>query len=100
MALIAIAKKHTLSHPKAKAAAEKVAVDLNKRFDLDYAWKGDHIEFKRPGLTGALHVGKDDGAPRLRARLHAVAAQADDRSGSAQAVRQVLRQGEVRAQVQ
>ena len=59
MSLIAIAKKHSLSHPKAKAAAEKIAVDLNKRFDLDYAWKGDDIEFKRSGLTGALHVGKD-----------------------------------------
>ena len=59
MALIAIAKKHALSHPKAKAAAEKIAVDLNKRFDLDYSWKGDDIEFKRSGLSGALHVGKD-----------------------------------------
>ena len=59
MALIAIAKRHTLSHQKAKAAAEKVAVDLNERFDLEYAWKGDHIEFKRPGLAGALHIGKE-----------------------------------------
>lgn len=59
MALIAIAKKHSLSHPKAKAAAEKIAVDLNKRFDLDYAWKGDNIEFTRTGLKGALHVGKE-----------------------------------------
>ena len=59
MALIAIAKKHALSHQKAKAAAEKIAVDLNKRFDLDYAWKGNDIEFRRSGLTGALHVGKE-----------------------------------------
>jgi putative polyhydroxyalkanoate system protein len=67
MALIAIAKKHSLSHPKAKAAAEKVALDLNKRFELEYEWKGDHIEFNRPGLTGALHVGKD--AVRLDCQL-------------------------------
>jgi putative polyhydroxyalkanoate system protein len=67
MALIAIAKKHSLSHPKAKAAAEKVAVDLNKRFELEYKWKGDDIEFNRPGLTGALHVGKD--AVRLDCQL-------------------------------
>jgi putative polyhydroxyalkanoate system protein len=59
MAHIAIAKKHALTHPKARAAAEKIAVDLNKRFDLDYAWKGDDIRFKRSGLTGALHVGKE-----------------------------------------
>jgi len=67
MALITIAKKHTLSHPKAKAAAEKVAVDLHERFDLEYAWKGDRIEFNRPGLSGALHVAKD--AVRLDCEL-------------------------------
>ena len=59
MALIAIAKKHSLTQPKARAAAEKIAVDLNKRFDLDYAWKGDDIQFSRTGLKGALHVGKE-----------------------------------------
>jgi putative polyhydroxyalkanoate system protein len=67
MAVIAIAKKHRLSHRKAKEAAEKVADDLNERFDLEYAWKGNHIEFRRPGLTGALHVGKD--AVRLDCEL-------------------------------
>jgi putative polyhydroxyalkanoate system protein len=59
MAVIAIAKKHHLSHKKAREAAEKVAKDLNARFDLEYAWKGDDIEFRRPGLSGALHVAKD-----------------------------------------
>jgi putative polyhydroxyalkanoate system protein len=67
MALIAIEKKHSLSHPKAKAAAEKVAADLRERFDLEYAWKGDHIVFNRPGLTGALHVDKK--AVRLDCQL-------------------------------
>ena len=60
MAHIAIDKEHHLSHKKAKEAAEKVAVDLKKRFELDYRWKGDAIEFERPGLEGKLHVGKDD----------------------------------------
>ena len=59
MAQIAIAKKHSLGHAKAKAAAEKIAVDLHERFDLHYAWKGDHIEFRRAGLSGALHIGKE-----------------------------------------
>ena len=67
MALIAIEKKHSLSHQKARTAAVKVAKDLNARFDLEYEWEGDHIEFKRPGLTGALHVGKD--AVRLDCQL-------------------------------
>ena len=67
MAVIAIEKKHTLSHKKAKESAGKVADDLNARFDLEYTWKGDEIEFRRPGLTGALHVGKE--AVRLDCEL-------------------------------
>jgi len=60
MARIAIEKEHHLSHKKAKEAAEKVAVDLKRRFELDYRWNGDAIEFERPGLEGTLLVGKDD----------------------------------------
>jgi len=67
MSLIAIEKGHHLSHKKAKEAAEKVAEDLHARFDLEYRWKGDAIEFRRPGLTGALHVGKGD--VRLKCEL-------------------------------
>ena len=59
MATISIARKHALSHKKAKAAAEKVAQDLNKRFDLDYEWNGERIEFERSGVSGHLSVGKD-----------------------------------------
>jgi putative polyhydroxyalkanoate system protein len=60
MATIAIAKKHSLSHKKAKEAAQKVAEDLNARFDLGYSWNGDCIHFSRPGLTGQLHILKDE----------------------------------------
>jgi putative polyhydroxyalkanoate system protein len=67
MAAINIEKKHALSHKKAKECAEKVANDLNARFALDYAWKGDRIEFSRPGLSGALRVGKN--AVRLDCEL-------------------------------
>src|SRR6266581_968159 len=58
MATIAIAKKHDLSHAKAKEAAQKIADDLAQRFDLNCEWKGDHIEFERAGVSGELHVGK------------------------------------------
>ncbi len=67
MATISIGKKHHLSHKKAKGVAEKIAKDLNKRFDLDYAWAGDHVEFERPGLSGRMHVGKEE--IRLDVRL-------------------------------
>jgi len=60
MPSIAIKRRHGLDHKRAKAAAEKIARDLNKRFDLEYAWEGDHIAFERPGLSGTLQVGKTD----------------------------------------
>ena len=60
MARMSIAKKHRLSHKKAREAAQKVADDLKKRFDLNYAWRGNEIEFHRPGLSGTMHVGKDE----------------------------------------
>lgn len=59
MATISIARKHKLTHKKAKAAAEKIAKDLQKRYGLDYAWHGDHLDFERPGITGRMQVGKD-----------------------------------------
>jgi putative polyhydroxyalkanoate system protein len=59
MPTISISRKHALSHKKAKAAAEKIAKDLNKRFELDYEWNGERIEFERPGVTGHLSVGKE-----------------------------------------
>ena len=60
MPAISIKRRHKLDHKKAKAAAEKIARDLNKRFGLTYEWKGDHIAFERPGLSGSLQVGKTD----------------------------------------
>ena len=67
MATIAIAKKHQLSHKKAKAAAQKIADDLAERFDLECKWNGDRIDFRRPGVSGTLHVGRAD--VRLEAEL-------------------------------
>src|SRR2546423_12739304 len=60
MASISIARKHHLSHKKAKDAAEHIARDLKSRFSLDYAWNGDRIEFERPGVSGSMHVRKDE----------------------------------------
>jgi putative polyhydroxyalkanoate system protein len=59
MAVISIAKKHSLSHRNARDVADRIAKDLKKRFELDYAWDGDHVDFERPGISGRMHVGKD-----------------------------------------
>jgi putative polyhydroxyalkanoate system protein len=57
---ITIRRRHGLGEKKAKHAAEQIARDLKSRFDLEYAWDGDHIAFERPGLSGTLQVGKTD----------------------------------------
>ena len=58
MARITIGKVHHLSPRKAKTVAERLANDLEKRFDLCWNWEGDHVHFERPGVTGSMHVGK------------------------------------------
>jgi putative polyhydroxyalkanoate system protein len=60
MATIRIARAHALSHAKARAAAERLARDLQKRYALDCAWDGDDVNFQRPGLSGRMHVGKQE----------------------------------------
>jgi len=60
MPTISIKRRHTLSHTEAKAAADTIARDLNKRFDLTYEWDRDDVSFERPGLSGTMHVGKND----------------------------------------
>lgn len=59
MATISIARKHALSHKKAKDVAEKIAKDLEKRFELAWEWNGDHVDFERPGVSGRMLVGTD-----------------------------------------
>ena len=60
MSTISIKRRHDLDHKRAKNAAEKIARDLKNRFELEYAWEGDHIAFRRPGLSGSLRVGKNE----------------------------------------
>lgn len=59
MPTISIARKHHLSHKKAKDVAEKIARDLKLRFSLEYAWNGDRVDFERPGVSGSMHVTKE-----------------------------------------
>ncbi|HCE08041.1 MAG TPA: polyhydroxyalkanoic acid system protein [Oxalobacteraceae bacterium] len=56
MADISITQKHKLSHKKAKAAAKKVADKMAEEYDLESAWEGDVLVFKRSGVSGTLEV--------------------------------------------
>ena len=60
MPTITIQRRHKLDHKKAKAAAQKIAKDLQKRFDLECTWDGDNVSFQRPGVSGDMRLGKSD----------------------------------------
>jgi len=60
MPTISITRRHKLNHKKARAAAESIAKDLHRRFELAYEWDGDNVSFERAGLSGNMRVGKSD----------------------------------------
>jgi putative polyhydroxyalkanoate system protein len=60
MPTISLKRRHKLPHTKARAAAQKIAEDLNKRFDLVCRFDGDDVAFERPGLSGTMRVGKSE----------------------------------------
>ena len=60
MADIELHRAHTLGREAARAAAERMAEDLGRRFGLRGTWDGDVLRFERPGVTGFLAVGAHD----------------------------------------
>jgi putative polyhydroxyalkanoate system protein len=57
MATIRIDRPHHMSQRDAKALAERLACDFEKRFELVWRWDGDAIHFERRGATGQMQVG-------------------------------------------
>ncbi|WP_148864272.1 polyhydroxyalkanoic acid system family protein [Marinobacter fonticola] len=56
MSTIDINRSHSLDHAHAREAAEELAKDLSKQFDVDYSWDEDTLRFKRSGVKGYLDV--------------------------------------------
>jgi len=54
MADICITQVHELPHDEAKAAAQKVANQMSKEFDMRTIWDGDVLHFTRDGVSGKL----------------------------------------------
>lgn len=67
MSDISIRRRHELPIADARKAAEKVARQLEKDFDLAYEWQGHVLHFSRSGVEGRLHVTADE--VRIDARL-------------------------------
>jgi putative polyhydroxyalkanoate system protein len=60
MPTIAIKRRHKLDPKKAKTAAQKVIKDLSARYQLECSWDGDQVQFERPGVSGRMHLGKNE----------------------------------------
>lgn len=60
MSDIVVRRTHGMTMKKARSAAEDIAAKLDEEFDLDYAWDGNTLEFRRTGVTGFLEVSKKE----------------------------------------
>ncbi|MDC0663183.1 polyhydroxyalkanoic acid system family protein [Marinobacter sp. SS21] len=60
MAVIDVHRSHSLDHEHARQAAETLAQDLSKQFDVHYQWDGDVMRFKRSGVKGQLDITPQD----------------------------------------
>ncbi|GAA3571437.1 MULTISPECIES: polyhydroxyalkanoic acid system family protein [Marinobacter] len=60
MSVIDIHRAHSLDHDHARQAAEALASDLAREFDVHYQWDGDLVRFKRSGVKGQLTIKPDD----------------------------------------
>jgi putative polyhydroxyalkanoate system protein len=56
MADIDVRRVHNLGLKAARVAADRMADDLGRKFDLRGAWKGNILHFERPGVNGALAI--------------------------------------------
>lgn len=60
MSRIDIRHLHSLPMPKARKAIEEVAKKLAERFEMDWDWDGDVLNFSRSGVDGHIALGADD----------------------------------------
>jgi len=67
MSYIDMHARHSMPREEAQAAADELACDLARKFDIDYGWEGDHIHFERPGVNGTITVRERE--IRIEARL-------------------------------
>lgn len=60
MADIEVHRAHGLGLAAARRAAEQMAADLARKFDVHAAWQGDTLRFERPGVAGFVTLGAKD----------------------------------------
>ena len=60
MSRIDIRHAHSLPKAKARKAVEDVAKKLAEKFDMDYDWDGDILNFSRSGVDGHIALEPDE----------------------------------------
>ena len=60
MADIELHRVHNLGLKGARAAADRMAEHLGRKFDLKGAWQGNVLRFERPGVAGSLSISDKD----------------------------------------
>jgi putative polyhydroxyalkanoate system protein len=58
MSMIELKRDHALGLKKAKAAAQRVADEMEREFGMDCEWDGNVLRFKRTGVAGEMVVGR------------------------------------------
>lgn len=58
MATISISRKHKKSTTEARAAVDRVAKGIAKKFSVSHEWEGNTLHFSRPGVDGRIALGR------------------------------------------
>lgn len=56
MSTIEIRRKHNRPLKEAKAAVERIARHIADKFDVEYGWEGNRLDFARGGVDGHIAV--------------------------------------------
>jgi putative polyhydroxyalkanoate system protein len=56
MSHIDIRRSHALPLKEAKLKVERIAEHIAERFQVEYGWKGNTLEFSRSGVEGHIAV--------------------------------------------
>ncbi len=59
MSKIHIKRQHRVPREELRKRVEHLAEDLKSRLNVDYAWKGDSLQFKRSGASGSIDLAED-----------------------------------------
>ncbi|MGH8110307.1 MAG: polyhydroxyalkanoic acid system family protein [Arenimonas sp.] len=60
MASIDIKRNHNKPLKEAKKAVERVAKHIADKFDVEYEWEDNTLNFSRPGVDGHIAVSAND----------------------------------------